>query len=223
MFNSLTIKTLIAASVCALSIQSFAAPLDKNNINFIGPLTDDMQHKPYQTEHRNAIVNNLLPTLQSPKSELSILGKNHQWQSLSKVQALTLGGIQALKFTATTSRFSQGELTLKGIDKAELFINGVKQSGEQHSYKLALATGQHQILIIAEQVPNWHNVELDYVANTDHDNLSISKTASSTLSAKQLFDAATISMVSQAPNAKQYITSTRYYNDSTANQAQYIT
>lgn len=223
MFNSLAIKILVAASLYTLSAQLFAAPLDKNNINFIGPLADDMQHKPYQTEHQNAIVNSLLPTLQAEQSSFSIFDKTYQWQSLSKVNALTLGGLQALKFTATTARFSQGELTLKGIEHANLYINGVKQSADKHRYKLALPTGQHQILIIAEQVANWHNVELDYVANTEHDNISISKNARTALSAKQLFDTSTISMVSQAPNAKQYITTTRYYTDSTANHAQYIT
>ncbi|MGO3299262.1 MAG: alpha/beta hydrolase family protein [Pseudoalteromonas sp.] len=231
MFNALTAKrlqyikkTLILLSFCTLSSQLFAEPLDKNNINFIGPLAADIQHKPYQTEHRNAIVNSLLPALQSVQSELSIFGQNHQWQSLHKVQALTLGGIQALKFTATASRFSQGNLTLKGIDKAELFINGVKQKSDNNNdYKLTLTTGQHQILIIAEQVANWHNVELDYVANTKHQNLNISKEPKNRLSAKQLFDAATINMFSQAPDAKQYIVTTRHYGDSTANQAQYIT
>lgn len=230
MFNTLAAKklwfikrTLIAFAFCTLSGQLFAEPLDKNNINFIGPLAADMQRKPYQTEHQKAIVNSLLPALQSTQSELSIFGKTHQWQSLSKVQALTLGGIQALKFTATATRFSQGKLTLNGIDKAELFIDGVKQTADKNSYKLALATGQHQILIVAEQVANWHNVELDYIADANHNSIAISKTPKHMLSAKQLFDATTINMLSQAPDAKQYIISMRYYDDSTANQAQYIT
>ena len=106
-----------------------------------------MQLKPYQTDHRDAIIANLLPSLQKSGDSIRVFGDELDWQSFDKVSALTLGGLQALKFTASTERFSQGSLTLKGIENAQLFIDGEKQTEKNKSYELALSQGDHQFVI----------------------------------------------------------------------------
>ncbi|KTF10959.1 alpha/beta hydrolase family protein [Pseudoalteromonas sp. H103] len=215
-----------AASIFTLSSLSFtvmAAPLDKSKIQFIGPLAEDMQLKPFQTPHGNAIVNNLLPQLQANSTSLSVFGKKQSWQPFNKINALTLGGLQALKFNIETTRFSQGTLTLKGLEQGQLFINGELQKGDKNSYKLALTNGSHTAILVAQQVANWNEVSLDFVPKTDIDKITLSTSQQKRLSAKQLFDAPTISSLTIAPNAKQYITVTRTYSDKTANQATTIT
>ncbi|MFL3653375.1 MAG: alpha/beta hydrolase family protein [Pseudoalteromonas sp.] len=215
-----------AASIITLGSLSFtvnAAVLDKSKIQFIGPLAEDMQLKPFQTPHGNAIVNNLLPQLQANSASLSVFGKKQSWQPFNKINALTLGGLQALKFNIETTRFSQGTLTLKGLEQGQLFINGELQKGDKSSYKLALTNGSHTAILVAQQVANWNEVSLDFVPKTDIDKITLSTSQQKRLSAKQLFDAPTISSLTIAPNAKQYITVTRTYSDKTANQATTIT
>ncbi|MEL0641986.1 prolyl oligopeptidase family serine peptidase [Pseudoalteromonas aliena] len=215
-----------AASIITLSSLSFtvnAAALDKSKIQFIGPLAEDMQLKPFQTPHGNAIVNNLLPQLQANSTSLSVFGKKQSWQPFNKINALTLGGLQALKFNIETTRFSQGTLTLKGLEQGQLFINGELQKGDKNSYKLTLTNGSHTAILVAQQVANWNEVSLDFAPKTDIDKITLSTSQQKRLSAKQLFDAPTISSLSMAPNAKHYITVTRTYSDNTANQANTIT
>jgi len=218
------LKTALSAvALCTLTSTAMAAAIDKSAIQFIGPLSDDMQLKPYQTEHRDAIIANLLPHLQKNTSRVRVFGDEQDWQAFDKVSALTLGGLQALKFTASAERFSQGKLSLKGIENAQLFINGEKQTEKDKTYELALSQGDHQIVIITEQVPNWHDVAIDFEAKSEESALTFSAKEQHGLSAKQLFDAPTISYISMSPNGAHFLTSTRHYDDKSANQALYVT
>lgn len=217
------VKALSALALCCASMSAFAAPIDKNTIAFIGPLGESMQIKPHQTEHQDAIIQALLPGIEQSTASMTVFGKTLKWQTLDKINALTLGGLQALKFTAHAERFSQGTLILSGIEKAHLFINGEKQTATKESYELALPNGDHQIVIIAEQVANWHNVEIDFTAKAASDTLTFSNKEQHGLSAKQLFDATTVSSLSLAPNAKHYLVAKRHFQDNTGNHANVIT
>jgi len=221
--NKLLKQAASIITLCSLSFTVSAAALDKSKIQFIGPLAEDMQLKPFQTPHGDAIVNNLLPQLQANSTSLSVFGKKQSWQPFNKINALTLGGLQALKFNIETTRFSQGTLTLKGLEQGQLFINGELQKGDKNSYKLALTNGSHTAILVAQQVANWNEVSLDFAPKTDIDKITLSTSQQKRLSAKQLFDAPTVSSLTIAPNAKQYITVTHTYSDKTANQATTIT
>ena len=207
----------------SLSLTAIAAPLDKSNIDFIGPLGENMQVKPFQTPHGQVIINNLLEQLQRNTQSVSVFGKKHSWQPFNKVNALTLGGLQALKFNIETTRYSQGTLTIKGIENAQLFIDAKLQKGDNHTYSLSLTNGSHSVIVVAQQVANWNNVSLDFEPQADTDNITINTSTTKRLSAEQLFDAHTISGLSLAPDAKQYVTSTRSYSNKTANQANVVT
>lgn len=207
----------------SLSLTAIAAPLDKSNIEFIGPLGENMQVKPFQTPHGQVIINNLLEQLQRNTQSVSVFGKKHSWQPFNKVNALTLGGLQALKFNIETTRYSQGTLTIKGIENAQLFIDAKLQKGDNHTYSLSLTNGSHSVIVVAQQVANWNNVSLDFEPKADTDNITINTSTTKRLSAEQLFDAPSISGLSLAPDAKQYVTSTRSYSNKTANQANVVT
>lgn len=207
----------------SLSLTAIAAPLDKSNIEFIGPLGENMQVKPFQTPHGQVFINNLLEQLQRNTQSVSVFGKKHSWQPFNKVNALTLGGLQALKFNIETTRYSQGTLTIKGIENAQLFIDAKLQKGDNHTYSLSLTNGSHSVIVVAQQVANWNNVSLDFEPKADTDNITINTSTTKRLSAEQLFDAPTISGLSLAPDAKQYVTSTRSYSNKTANQANVVT
>ncbi len=55
------LATLLTLS--SLSLTTLAAPLDQSKIQFIGPLAEDMQAKPFQTPHSDVIINNLIAHL----------------------------------------------------------------------------------------------------------------------------------------------------------------
>lgn len=221
--NKLFKHSFALFTLSSLSFAAFAVPLDKSKIQFIGPLAENMQLKPFQTAQSDTIISNLLPQLQLPVANFSVFDKKHSWQPFNKINALTLGGLQALKFNIETTRFSQGTLTLKGIEQGQLFINGELQKADNSSYKLALNNGSHTAIIVAQQVANWHDVILDFAPKTPSDNITLSTSQTKRLSAKQLFDAPTISGLSLAPNSEHYITTTRRFNDKTLNQANNVT
>lgn len=215
-----------AAGFLALSGFSFfalAEPLDKSKIEFIGPLAEDMQLKPFQSPHGSVIIDNLLPQLQQNVDSFSVFGKKQHWQAFNKISALTLGGLQALKFNIETTRFTQGTLLLKGIEQGQLFIDGELQKSDNNSYTLKLANGSHTAIIVAQQVANWHDVSIDFNPNSDIDKIKLSTSTSKRLSAKQLFDAPTISNLTLSPNAQYYAITTQTFNDKSQNQANTVT
>ena len=63
--------TLSALVLCSLSSTAMADAIERSAIQFIGPLSDDMQLKPYQTEHRDAIIANLVPSLQKNNDNMT--------------------------------------------------------------------------------------------------------------------------------------------------------
>ena len=211
------LATLLTLS--SLSLTTLAAPLDQSKIQFIGPLAEDMQAKPFQTPHSDVIINNLIAQLKLNTESFVVFGKKHKWQPLDKINALTLGGLQALKFNFETNRFTQGSLNIKGIEQGQVFINGEKQTGENQRYQLALNNGSHTVVVIAQQVANWNDVSLEFVPKAETDVVTLTTNKTKRLSAKQLFDAPTISALSLSPDAKHYLSTTKHYSDKTGNDA----
>ena len=196
-----------------------AAPIDASKINYLGPIAPENALKPFETNRKNAILNNLKASLQSDINEVSFFGNAVKWQPLSKVNALTEPGLQALKFTLTTTRFTPASLEIAGINKANLYLNGEKLKQTNDKYSLSLPTGQHQVIVIAESVDDWGKVSLDLTSELEGADISVSNQASTKLSAKQLFDSKTVSNVNISPNGKLLIWQTRHYNDKNANKA----
>ena len=94
------LATLLTLS--SLSLTTLAAPLDQSKIQFIGPLAEGMQAKPFQTPHGDVVISNLLTQLESNTESFVVFGKKHKWQPLDKINALTLGGLQAVSYTHLT-------------------------------------------------------------------------------------------------------------------------
>lgn len=202
----------------ALSTSLSAAPIDKQDIQFIGPLGQASTIKPYNTAHQKTIIANLIPSLSGSEKALSMLGIDAEWQSLSEVKALTMGGLQAMKMEFSVSRFVQGELVLNGIEKAHIFVNGERHSDKMTS-SLNLPTGDHQVIIVVEQADDWKKVAVEFNGKTDHDTLLFTDKPTRALSAKQLFDAPVLSAISFAPDAKHYVTTQKHYQSNRGNQA----
>ncbi|CAH9063133.1 hypothetical protein PSECIP111854_03163 [Pseudoalteromonas sp. CIP111854] len=210
---SRTAATLLFST---LAMQLNAAPLDEKKIQFIGPIPTYNSIKPNNTAYQSKIIESLLPSLQKQTKALTIFGNDLKWQRMADVDTLTMAGIQVLKFNFAANRFIQGKLSLNGIKKAQVFLNGELLSGKE-SYDIHATTGDHQLIIVAEQVDNWHVVKIDYTPNSEHDSIALHNNKPFSLSAKQLFDAPTISAIGLSPNGRFYITTERHYSDNSGN------
>ncbi|AIY66289.1 hydrolase [Pseudoalteromonas piratica] len=196
-----------------------AESIDTSKINYLGPIAPQNALKPFETNRKNAILNNLKQSLAAEQASVSLFGNTVKWQSLNKLNALTEPGLQALKFTLGTTRFTPATLKLEGVKEASFYLNGELVSKSGDAYKLPLTTGQHQVIIITESVEDWGKVALDLTSDLEGAKISVSKEAPNTLSAKQLFDSKTVSNLSISPNAKLLIWQTRSYNDKNSNKA----
>jgi acylaminoacyl-peptidase len=196
-----------------------AAPIDASNISYLGPIAPNNALKPFETDRKNAILNNLKKSLETNTDTVSFFGDKLKWQGLDTLNALTEPGLQALKFTVTTPRYTSADLTLNGIEQANLYLNSEKLSASNNTYQLALTPGQHQIIILAEKVNNWDKVALDLSSKLADANLVVTQQAPTRLNAKQLFDSETVSNVALSPNGKHLLWQTTYYNDKHANKA----
>ncbi|MCF6441041.1 prolyl oligopeptidase family serine peptidase [Pseudoalteromonas luteoviolacea] len=211
-------KSAVTLLFSAIATQLSAAPIDPQQIQFIGPIGQNIQTKPHHTGHQSAIVNTLINKLSADNASLEVFGERIKWQPLADVNALTMGGLQALKLEFSTTRFVQGKLTLAGIEKAHVFLNGQQIDGKS-DYQLNAVTGDHQLLIVAEQVSDWKKVAVDFAGTAEHDQLNFTNKSTKALSAKQLFDAPTISAISVSPDANYYVATQQHYQDNKGNSA----
>ncbi|MDE3272472.1 S9 family peptidase [Pseudoalteromonas sp. G4] len=214
-------KSLLAVMLGAYFISPIAnaEAIDTSKINYLGPIAPQNALKPFETNHKNAILNNLKQSLAADQASVSLFGNTVKWQSLNKLNALTEPGLQALKFTLSTTRFTPATLKLDGVKEASFYLNGELLSKKGDAYKLPLSTGQHQVIIITESVEDWGKVALDLNSDLEGANISVSSDAPNTLNAKQLFDSKTVSNLSISPNGKHLIWQTRSYNDKNGNKA----
>lgn len=212
--------TTLSLVCCALSLSTYAATIDKNNIQFLSGIGQSAQLKPYETPHRQPLVDSIARSLSGDADSLQIGADRVTWQNFSTISALTLEGIQALKYEFSTTRFTQGQFELQGVEKATFYLNG-KRLGENNSNTIAIPTGDHELLIVAEVVADWNKVSLEFKPKSDIDQLVAFKPGSpKALSAQQLFDAPTIHAVSQSPDGRYYATTQRHYSDKFGNTAQ---
>ncbi|MFC3032974.1 alpha/beta hydrolase family protein [Pseudoalteromonas fenneropenaei] len=213
----MTLRTTLSLLLCALASPLQAASIEKQAIEFIGPFAEGAKLKAHETPFRNTIIDTLAPQLVKSKQSLQLGTQTLNWQRLDKVSGLTLAGMQALRYEFSTERFTQGTLKLQGLQKATVYLNG-ERVGDTNELSLALVRGDHQLLIIAEQVDDWQKVDLDFTGKNQHDVLiTRSGDTQQALSAKQLFDAPTISALSIAPNGQLHAYTQRHYQDSQGN------
>lgn len=210
----------ILASACAVALSANvqAVELDKKQINYLGPIAANNALKPYETAQQKEILANFAATLSNNDQSVTVFGQSLTWQPFDQVSELTVPGLQALKFNLSVDRFTQGTLTFNGIDNASLFINGKSHSLNKDKLDVSLATGQHQFVLLAEQVADWKKVNVDFAGKADHDNIQLIEEIT-TLSAQQLFDAATITGLSLSPDSKDMIITTSHYNDKGGDKA----
>jgi acylaminoacyl-peptidase len=69
------LRTAVTLLISSMAMQLNAAPLDKGQIQFIGPIKTHTNIKPNNTAYQAQIIQSLLPSLQKQADSLQVFGK----------------------------------------------------------------------------------------------------------------------------------------------------
>ncbi|UJF22393.1 alpha/beta hydrolase family protein [Shewanella sp. OMA3-2] len=206
--------TLVLTSLAmAISGIAHGAEIDTRYIQRLGPVSQITAAPLSKGEHADVLRANLIANLVEQLSQVEpkpvqIFNQKLTWQAASsKVEA---EGWLAYQLPVATQRFTQGTLTVKGLENPQVYLNGqlVKSAND---VKLTLANGDYQILILADGQKADEPFSLDWQGNSDVDQLDFSQQKSQRLSAQQLFDAKVINSLNLSPNGKYLLQSTLEY------------
>jgi dipeptidyl aminopeptidase/acylaminoacyl peptidase len=222
--------TLVCTSL-AMAISSIAhgAEIDISHIQRLGPviqLTATPLSKSAQADALRAnLVTNLVAKLAVNVVEGSGLKKSNSiqvfnqqltWQAASST--VEGEGWLAYQLPVSTHRFTQGTLTVKGLDNPQVYVNGqlVKSANE---VTLNLTNGDYQVLVLADGQQKEVPFSLDWQGKSDVDQLDFTQQKSQRVSAQQLFDAKVINSLTLSPNGQYLLQSTIEYQASQGDTA----
>ena len=218
----------LAALVALLTdpVSALAEAVDKDRITVINNIASDATFRPHQSGFPDPIRANLVANINNSLDlgrDVTLFGEEHEWQRLSKIKSLTEPGIQVLRMELSTDRFTKGKLKLSGVEKATVYLDGDKQSGEGE-YSLTLYNGEHRILIVTEQVDNWKEVAVDWTSDDEAHQVTFHKKAPKhRLNARQMYDSQTVSGLNMSPDGRQFVWTKTHYSQSTGDKATRVT
>ncbi|QDE30522.1 alpha/beta hydrolase family protein [Shewanella polaris] len=192
------------------------AEIDLNHIQRLGPVNQLAVVPLSKSAHADALRANLVANLIDQSSDkkpetVQVFNQQLTWQTASsKAQG---EGWLAYQLPVSTQRFTQGTLTVKGLDNPQVYLNGqlVKSANE---VSLDLLNGDYNIVILADGQQQDTPFSLDWQGKSDIDELDFSEQKTQRVSAEQLFDAQVISDLTLSPNGKYLLQSTIEYQPS---------
>ena len=201
----------------ALSAGLQAAPLDNKQIQQLGPIDSITADSDQQSAIDATLINQLRRQAERGQgdSAVSVFGASRQWQSLATTAA---DGRYLFRLPIRTDRFTQGKLSLSGLDNPSLYVNGELQTGSDGVYSLNLANGDYDLLVMAGH-ENGADVAFDWQGDSDLDQLGFYQSGERRVYPKQLYDSQTISRLNIAPNGKQLLWQKRHYNNQGGDKA----
>lgn len=221
----LTAISCVLASV--MPSTTFAEPIAKDHVQVMNAIAENDVIRPHQSVFPDQVRDNLIKQFSQSldlRQSISIFGKNQHWQSLDDIKSLTEPGLQVLRLELSSDRFTKGKLKVEGVQTGTLYHNGTKISGKDGEYSLTLYNGEHRLLLLTEQVDDWKKVNFDYTSDDEAHKVTFHKNAPKhRLSAKQMFDAQTVSSVNISPDGKFIVWTKRHYDDASGNKSISVT
>ncbi|GLP97909.1 alpha/beta hydrolase family protein [Paraferrimonas sedimenticola] len=213
--KSLTL--LGSALALALSGSALTAELDKSKMTQLGPITSASAQTLSEGKHADALTANIARHLYQSHtaSSLDLFGQTQKWQAVNTSDAK---GWVAYQTQISTERFTQGSLTLSGLDAAQVYLNGEKV-GAGEEVELSLRNGDYHLLILADGRTEDSELSLDWQGKTDNDQLALSSEGKQRVSAELLFDAPTVGGFSLSPNGQYLIMTKTEYQASKGDKA----
>ncbi|MGB6137693.1 MAG: S9 family peptidase [Shewanella sp.] len=194
----------------AVSGMAFGVDIDAKYIQRIGPVTQVSATALSKSAQADALRTNVVATLSQVQQgdKVKLFNQTLSWQAAT---AKAEGeGWLAYRLPVSTQRFTQGTLTVKGLENPQVYLNGqlVKSSDK---VELEFANGDYQLMLLADGVQKDEPFSLDWQGKSDVDELDFSAQKSQRVSAEQLFDSKVISNLTLSPNGKYLLQSTIEY------------
>lgn len=218
--------TLVLTSLAmALSGMAHGADIDAKYIQRLGPVNQPSATPLSKSDHADALRANLVANLvaksgQTQVKTVQVFNQQLTWQAASvKIEG---EGWLAYKLPLSTQRFTQGTLTVKGLENPQVYLNGqLLKSADK--VELELANADYQLLVLADGQTQDASFSLDWQGKSEVDTLDFSAQKSQRVSAQQLFDSKVISGLTLSPNGKYLLQSTIEYQASKGDSAIQVT
>ena len=218
--------TLVLTSLAiALSGMAYGADIDAKYIQRLGPVNQPSATPLSKSAHADALRANLVANLvaksgQTQAKTVQVFNQQLTWQAASaKIEG---EGWLAYKLPLSTQRFTQGTLTVKGLENPQVYLNGqLLKSADK--VELELANADYQLLVLADGQTQDAPFSLDWQGKSEVDTLDFSAQKSQRVSAQQLFDSKVISGLTLSPNGKYLLQSTIEYQASQGDSAIQVT
>ncbi len=217
----------LACSSLAIAISGVvsAAEIELSHIQRLGPINEAMAAPLSKGAHQKALRANLAEHLaaqagQVPAQSLTVFNQEFPWQTAS---SKTKGeGWLAYRLPVSVDRFTQGSLAIEGLSQPQVYLNGqLVDAGDK--VDLTLATGDYQVLILADGQQPDAAFSLDWQGKSEVDTINVDGYSKQRVLADQLYDAKVISSLNLSPNAKYYLQSTTQYQAERGDKAIKVT
>jgi dipeptidyl aminopeptidase/acylaminoacyl peptidase len=204
---------VLTSLAIAISGMAHGAEIDAKYIQRIGPV-DQVSAAPLsKSAHADALRANLVAQLRQANhaSKVTVFNQPLSWQAAStKVEG---EGWLAYQVPMSTDRFTQGTLTVNGLENPQVYLNGqlVKSADK---VELELTNGDYHLVVLADGQAQDSAFSLDWQGKSEVDNLDFTAQKTQRVSAEQLFDSKVISGLTLSPNGKYLLQSTIEYQAS---------
>ena len=220
-----TFSLVLTSLAMALSGMAHGADIDAKYIQRLGPVNQPSATPLSKSAHADALRANLVANLvaksgQTQAKTVQVFNQQLTWQAASaKIEG---EGWLAYKLPLSTQRFTQGTLTVKGLENPQVYLNGqLLKSADK--VELELANADYQLLVLADGQTQDAPFSLDWQGKSEVDTLDFSAQKSQRVSAQQLFDSKVISGLTLSPNGKYLLQSTIEYQASQGDSAIQVT
>ena len=154
----------------AVSGMAFGVDIDAKYIQRIGPVTQVSATALSKSAQADALRANLVAKLSQVQrgDKVKLFNQTFSWQAAT---AKAEGeGWLAYQLPVATKRFTQGTLTVNGLENPQVYLNGqlVKSADK---VELALANGDHQLILLADGAQKDVSFSLDWQGKSDADEL----------------------------------------------------
>ncbi|WP_095499219.1 alpha/beta hydrolase family protein [Paraferrimonas haliotis] len=206
----------------ALSGTAVAAELDYSKMQQLGPVTATSAMPLSASPKADALRNNIARHLNDSAldSKVAMFGQDYRWQKVSKNNPD--GAWLALQTQVTTQRFTQGKLTIAGLENPQLYIAG-ERVGSGDEIAITLRNGDYNLLILADGQSKDEALSIDWQGDADVDTLTLSKPANKRVSAELLFDSEVVNQLSLSPDGDYMLQTKTHYDASKGDSAIRVT
>ena len=216
-----TFSLLSLSLSMAISGIANGAAIDAQYIQRLGPVSQLSGALLSKSEQADSLRANLIARLShNNQDSLQVFDQKLAWQAAATDAAGE--GWLAYQLPISTQRYTQGTLTVNGLENPQVYLNGtlVKSAAK---VDLSLANGDYQVLVLADGLQTDVPFSLDWQGTSELDQLQFVKQKTHRVSAEQLFDSKTINSLTVSPDGKYLLQSTIEYLASQGDKPRQVT